>query len=68
MSIRKISHGTCHFASFHAAMMYYVSCGYEVRDICRMQLEGTFKVGEPEVKPNERLYTEHGRYHIETIS
>lgn len=65
--IRKLQHGTNHFASFHAAMLYYVGCGYEVRDIQRMQLEGAFLVGEPEVKPNERLYTEHGRYFIETL-
>lgn len=62
--------GTCHFPSFLDAVLYYkpqeggmVNAEKAVKSKLK---EKSIKLGEPDLKPGEKLCVMDGRYHIES--
>lgn len=64
MTVKYISHGTCHFVSLAAAVRYYgtkETVNHKIR-------EGEIRVGYPDVKEGDKVsINDEGRYFIKRL-
>lgn len=61
--------GTSHYRSLQAAISYYLNYGYTRDDVADKVVSGEITIGEPKLKPGQRLVLldNRARYGIEEV-